>query len=137
MQLPARAGPPDMAVGPSMKVGLLVVALFIGGFVVWGTLFSLSSGAVAPGIIGVSSERKTVDHLEGGIVKEIRTVDGDLVEAGQTLIVLDDTRSRATLDLLEAQWRSAAALNARLEAERDGLTTIRWPRGVDCFGGVQ
>ena len=110
-----------------MKVGLAVVALFVGGFGVWGALFQLSSGAVAPGVIGVSSERKTVDHLEGGIVEEIRVVDGDLVEAGQTLVVLDDTRPRATLDLLEAQWRSAEALNARLKAERDGLTAIQWP----------
>ena len=127
MRLPAPAAPPDMAVGPSVKVGLVVVALFVAGFGVWGALAPLSSGAVAPGVIGVSSERKTVDHLEGGIVEEIRVVDGDLVEPGQILVVLDDTRPRATLDLLEAQWRSAEALNARLEAERDGLTAIRWP----------
>ncbi len=126
-RLPVPAAPPEMAVGPSMKLGLAVVALFIVGFGVWGTLFPLSSGAVAPGVIGVSSERKTVDHLEGGIVEQIRVTDGDFVEAGQTLIVLDDTRPRATLDLLEAQWRSAEALNARLEAERDGAPAIRWP----------
>ena len=47
--------------------------------------------------------------------------------AGQPLLVLDDTRSRATLDLLEAQYRSEAARNARLETERDGLAAIRWP----------
>ena len=127
MRLPAPPQPPEMAVGPSMKLGLAVVALFIGGFVVWGGLFPLSSGAVAPGVIGVSSERKTVDHLEGGIVEQIRVAEGDLVAAGQTLIVLDDTRPRATLDLLEAQWRSAEALNARLEAERDGAAAIAWP----------
>ena len=134
-RLPAPAGPAsDMAVGSSMKLGLAVVALFVVGFGVWGTLFTLSSGAVASGILGVSSERKTVDHLEGGIVREIRVVDGDLVEAGQTLVVLDDTRSRANLDLLEAQWRSAAALNARLEAERDGASTIRWPAALTATG---
>ncbi len=116
-----------MAVGPTIKVGLAVIVAFIGGFGVWGSLVPLSSGAIAPGVIGVSSERRTVDHLEGGIVEEIRVVDGDLVAAGQTLIVLDDTRPRAALDLLEAQWRSAEALNARLEAERDGLTAVRWP----------
>ena len=127
MKLPSPPQPADMAIGPSMKVGLAVVALFVGGFGLWGALFPLSSGAVAPGVIGVSSERKTVDHLEGGIIERILVTDGDIVQAGQTLIVLDDTRSRATLDLLEAQWRSAEALNARLESERDGLPAIRWP----------
>ncbi len=130
VRLPAPATPPEMAVASSMNVGLFVVALFIGGFAVWSILFPLSSGAVAPGVIGVSSERKTVDHLEGGIVGEIRVTDGDAVEAGQTLIVLDDTRPRATLNLLEAQLRSAEALNARLEAERDGFPAVRWPAGL-------
>ena len=137
MKLPAPPERPEAMVGSSMRVGLVVVALFIGGFGVWGTLFTLSSGAVAPGVIGVSSERKTVDHLEGGIVQQIRVADGDVVAAGQTLIVLDDTRSRATLDLLEAQWRSAGALNARLEAERDALPAIRWPAELLASAALQ
>ena len=123
------ATPPslDVAVRSSMTFGLVVVGLFLGGFGVWAAVAPLDSGAVATGVLGVSSERKTVDHLEGGIVREILVVDGDVVAAGQTLIVLDDTRARASLDLLEAQWRSAEALNARLRAERDGLPAIRWP----------
>ena len=125
----ANATPPslDVAVRPSMTFGLVVVGLFLGGFGVWAAVAPLDSGAVATGVLGVSSERKTVDHLEGGIVREILVVDGDVVAAGQTVIVLDDTGARAALDLLEAQWRSAEALNARLEAERDGLPAIRWP----------
>ena len=122
--------PSGMAVGSSMTAGLVVVALFLGGFGVWAAVAPLDSGAVAPGVIGVSSERKTVGHLEGGIIKEIFVADGDIVAAGQTLIALDDTRARATLDLLEAQLRSALALNARLEAERDGLLAIRWPTAL-------
>ena len=53
--------------------------------------------------------------------------DGDRVDAGQTLIVLDDTAARARLDLLEGQHRSLVALNARLEAERDNQRAIRFP----------
>ena len=123
------ATPPSLnvAVRSSMTFGLVVVGLFLGGFGVWAAVAPLDSGAVATGVLGVSSERKTVDHLEGGLVREILVVDGDVVAAGQTLIVLDDTRARASLDLLEAQWRSAEALNARLEAERDGLPAIGWP----------
>ena len=117
----------DVAVRSSLTFGLVVVGLFLGGFGVWAAVAPLASGAVATGVLGVSSERKTVDHLEGGIVREILVVDGDVVAAGQTLIVLDATRARASLHLLEAQWRSAEALNARLRAERDGLPAIRWP----------
>ena len=126
-RLPTPVERPDMAVDSVARIGLVVVIVFIGGFGVWGVLFPLSSGVVAPGVVGVSSERKTVDHLEGGIVEEIRVSEGDMVAAGQMLIVLDGTQPRAALDLLEAQWRSAEALNARLETERDGLPAIRWP----------
>ena len=126
----ARLEPPGMAAGPSIAVGLAVVAVFVGGFGVWGAVARLDSGAIASGVIGVSSERKTVDHLEGGIVEEIRVAEGDLVAVGETLIVLDDTQARAGLELLEAQFRSALAFNARLVAERDGLSAIRWPSAL-------
>ena len=128
---PAPAGPPgrrrDMGIRASMTTGLVVVAVFVGGFGTWAAVAPLESAAIAPGIIGVSTERRTVQHLEGGIVDEILVADGDRVAAGQTLIVLDDTAARAALDLLEGQYRSAVALNARLEAERDDRPAIGWP----------
>lgn len=130
----ARAGPEPpaaaarrMGVGPSMAVGGAVVAVFVGGLGVWGATAPLESAAIAPGVIGVSGERKTVQHLEGGIVEEILVTDGETVEAGQSLVILDDTQTQAALALLEAQHLSASALMARLEAERDGLPAIRWP----------
>ena len=117
----------DMGIRSSMIAGLVVVAVFVGGFGTWAAVAPLESATIAPGIIGVSTERRTVQHLEGGIVEEILVADGDQVAAGQTLIALDDTAARAELELLEAQYRSAVALNARLEAERDGRSAIRWP----------
>ena len=128
---PAPAEPPgrrrDMGIRGSMTTGLVVVAVFVGGFGTWAAVAPLESAAIAPGIIGVSTERRTVQHLEGGIVDEILVADGDEVAAGQTLIVLDGTAARAALDLLEGQYRSAVALNARLEAERDDRRAIAWP----------
>ena len=103
-----------------------VVALFLGGFAAWAALAPLESAAIAPGTLGVSGERKTVQHLEGGIVAGIAVAEGAAVAAGQTLLVLDDTQPRATLARLEGQHRSAAALEARLIAERDGLDAIAW-----------
>ena len=128
---PAPEAPPersrDMGIRASMTAGLVIVGVFVGGFGTWAAVAPLESAAIAPGIIGVSTERRTVQHMEGGIVDEILVVDGDQVTAGQTLIVFDDTASRALLDLLEGQYRSAVALNARLEAERDNRRAIRWP----------
>ena len=124
---PPRGGRRDMGIRRSMTVGLVIVGVFVGGFGTWAAVAPLESAAIAPGIIGVSTERRTVQHLEGGIVAEILVADGDRVDAGQTLIVLDDTTPRAALDLLEGQHRSLAALNARLEAERDNRPAIRWP----------
>ena len=125
-----------MGVGPSMAVGGAVVAVFVGGFGVWAATAPLESAAIAPGVIGVSGERKTVQHLEGGIVEEIRVADGETVEAGQPLVLLDDTQARAALALLEAQHLSAAALTARLEAERDGRSAIRWPAALRDAAGA-
>ncbi len=128
---PAPEAPPgerrEMGIRRSMTAGLVVVTVFVGGFGTWAAVAPLESAAIAPGIVGVSTERRTVQHMEGGIVEEILVVDGDQVAAGQTLIVLDDTSARARLALLEGRHRSAAALNARLEAERDGRPAIRWP----------
>ena len=132
----APADSPGMEVSSSMTAGLTIVALFVGGFGLWAALARLDSAVIATGVLGVSGERKTVQHLEGGIVADILVAEGDLVAAGQPLIVLDDTQPRATLDLLEGQYRSEAARNARLEAERDGLPAIRWPAALSAAAAV-
>ena len=110
-----------------MVFGLVVMVVFVGGFGAWAGFAPLERAAIAPGVVSVSGKRKTVQHLEGGIVAGIPVKEGARVEAGETLVVLDDTRARASFSLLEAQHRSAAALQARLRAERDGLAGIRWP----------
>ena len=123
-QTPARQG---MGVGPTMVFGVIVVAVFLGGFGGWAAFAPLESAAIAQGVVSVSGKRKTVQHLEGGIVAGILVKEGEVVAAGQALVVLEDTRARASFSLLQAQNRSAAALKSRLEAERDGLAEIRWP----------
>lgn len=123
----ADAPPRGMGIGRTMVFGVAVIALFFGAFGAWAVLAPLESAAIAPGVLGVSGKRKTVQHLEGGIVADILVEEGDTVAAGQTLVVLDDTRARSSFSLLQGQYRSAAALKARLEAERDGLPEIRYP----------
>ena len=77
-----------------------------------------------------SSSRKTVQHLEGGIVGRILVKDGDEVAAGQPLISLDDTKVRASVQMLQTQLWDAQALEARLMAERDGRKTIQFPPDI-------
>ena len=119
--------PEGMGIGSTMVFGIVVIVVFLGGFGAWAGFAPLERAAIAQGVVSVSGKRKTVQHLEGGIVADILVKEGGTVEAGQTVVVLDDTRARASFSLLRAQHRSAAALEARLQAERDGLDGIRWP----------
>ncbi len=110
--------------------GFLIIALFIGGFVAWAGVAPLQSAAIAPGSVNLDTYRKTVQHLEGGIVDEILVREGAQVAAGQVLIRLDDTTPRASLELLHGRWLVASALEARLTAERDGLDGVRYPEDL-------
>jgi HlyD family type I secretion membrane fusion protein len=75
----------------------------------------------------VETKRKTIQHLEGGIIKDIPVAEGDKVKAGQVLVRFDDTHPKAALDLLRGRLVSALALEARLVAERDGAKEIEFP----------
>ena len=119
-----------MGVTTPMAVGAGIVGLFFGVFGAWAAFAPLESAAVARGVISVETQRKTIQHLEGGIVGEILVRDGDEVAADAILVVLDDTQARATLDLLRGRHRAARALEARLIAERDGAADISFPDDV-------
>src|SRR5690349_621892 len=75
-----------------LRQGHIVVFVLLGGFGLWASTARLDGAAVAGGVVAVQSSRKTIQHLEGGIVKEILVRDGDYVEANQELIRLDPTR---------------------------------------------
>ena len=108
-------------------VVVVVVTLFFGGLGGWAALAPLESAAIATGVVSVASSRKTVQHLEGGIVSEILVREGDEVEASQLLIRLEDTQPRASLELLRGRQLAALALEARLAAERDGRKLVEFP----------
>lgn len=109
------------------RLGFLVVFAVFGGLGTWAAVAPLSSAALAPGVITVENYRKTVQHLEGGIIKTIRVRDGDSVQKDQVLATLDDTQPRAQLEVLRGQYYIAAAREARLIAQRDGLNEVRYP----------
>ncbi|MGI9508658.1 MAG: HlyD family type I secretion periplasmic adaptor subunit [Geminicoccaceae bacterium] len=117
----------DSRVGTAklITIGFLVIALFFGAGLLWAGLAPLSSAAIAPGVVSVAGNRKTVQHLEGGIVKAIRVREGDAVTTSQVLIQLDDTQARTTLDLLKAQHMAALLEEARLNAELTDQATLK------------
>ena len=101
-----------------VRTGLLVIGAGLVAFVAWVYFAPLSGAVIAQGFVKVDLNRKVVQHQEGGIVRAVRVRDGDRVDQGQELVVLDDVRIDAQLDLLRTQLDAERAKAARLEAER-------------------
>lgn len=108
----------------TLAFGWITIAILFGGFGTWASRAPLTSAAIAQGTVVVDSNRKSVQHLEGGIIREILVRDGDLVEAGQVLLRLDSASVRAALASLQPMLTINQAQKARLRAERDGLDAV-------------
>jgi len=109
--------------GP-IVAGIAVTVGFIATFGAWAAFVPIVSAVIAPGVVMIEGQRKTIQHLEGGIVSEILVRDGEKVEKGQTLIRLDDTQPQANLQLLRGRFLVAKALEARLGATTFRLSTF-------------
>jgi len=107
--------------------GVLTIVIAFGGFGTWAALAALDSAAIAPGVVVVESERKSIQHLEGGLVKEILVRNGDAVARGDVLIRLESTQSNAMYDIVRGELDAVRAEEARLIAERDGRENIAFP----------
>lgn len=98
-------------------VGWLIVAVFFGGFGLWSVQAPLNGAVVATGVVKVEGNRKSIQHLDGGIVKALRVKDGDHVQAGDVLLVLDETQAKAEYQVLSEQYLVLRATEARLLTE--------------------
>jgi HlyD family secretion protein len=105
--------------------GLSVLALLGGGMGGWAATAELSGAVMAPGSVVVDSNVKKVQHPTGGVVGEIRVRDGDRVNAGDLVVRLDETVTRANLAVVAKGLDELSARQGRLEAERDGLSMIK------------
>jgi HlyD family type I secretion membrane fusion protein len=103
---------------------MAVVAIFVVGGIAWSTSAPLAGAVIANGVIGFESKRKTIQHLEGGIIKEILVKEGDRVAAGATVLIIDDTATRARAEELANRIRTLAGEEARLHAERSQQSSI-------------
>lgn len=110
-----------------VQIGLLIVCLFFGVGGIWIAVAEISGAVIAMGEVKVATERKTVQHLEGGIVRAILVANGSKVRAGQPLIELESSRVFAGVGQLRLQLAASALELARLEAEKEMARTPRWP----------
>ena len=108
-------------------LSVLVMGGVVGG---WATFTELNGAVIAPATIMVESYSKKVQHKEGGIVGDIRVKDGDRVEIGQALVILDNTETKSELAIIDGLLDEALAKQARLEAQRDRASAIIFPEEV-------
>ena len=130
---PQAAGADDL-VETSMemprRVGLTVFILVFVVFGGWAAIAPLDGAAYAPGQVTVKTYKKTVQHLEGGLVGSILAQNGDVVKAGEALLEMDDTQPLAQLEIANSQLVALQAREARLLAERDELTSVAFPASL-------
>jgi len=115
-------------------IGAVVVAFTFGIFGSWACLAPLDSSALAPGVVVVKAHRKTVQHLDGGIVAKILAKDGDPVNEGDPLLILDDTQIKAQMEISRSQFIVLSAQVARLRAEKDQLKQVVFPEALNDAG---
>jgi HlyD family type I secretion membrane fusion protein len=130
----AKTVPGDGAPNDSIKrvalAGWLIIAIFFGGIGAWAATAPLNGAVVGNAVVKVDGNRKSVQHLDGGIVKELRIKEGDKVSAGDTLIVLDETQARAEYDILSQQYVVLRATEARLLTELDHRSELVMPEDL-------
>lgn len=113
--------------GWSIRIGMLMLVLGFGGFMAWAVMAPLDEGVPAPGQVMVEGKRKTVQHLSGGMVRELLVHEAQQVKAGEVLLRLDDTMARANFDAALQTYYAMSALEARLTAEQIQAREIRFP----------
>lgn len=109
--------------GPVL-IGLVSLALLVGGFGTWAVMTSIAGAVIAPGQIEVDQNRQVVQHPDGGVVEAILVQEGATVAAGDVVMRLDGTLMRSELTIVENQFFEILARRGRLEAERDDADSI-------------
>jgi len=120
--------PPDTAPQDDARrftrLGQAAILAVVAGLVLWSVFAPINSAVIAPGSVTVETNRKTIQHLEGGVIKSIPVKDGAAVKRGDLLVELDATVPKANSAFLTEQLAERLAQLARLLAERDGLAAI-------------
>ena len=120
---------PDWRQPAALGYAIIVVTFFgLGG---WSALAKIDSAVTAPGVVANESNKRTVQHLEGGIVREILVREGQHVQQGQVLFRIDPVQARASFELQRNQLDFLLAQEARLQAELDNADHIKFPEELE------
>ncbi|HLQ19519.1 MAG TPA: HlyD family type I secretion periplasmic adaptor subunit, partial [Tabrizicola sp.] len=135
MQMAPPARKPRTALGRAGVIAAFVSLSFVAGTTAWAFLTEIGSAVVATGAVTIEGKPKSIQHLDGGIVQEILVSDGDLVEAGQVLMRLDPNLLSANLTIYLNRLAELVIREARLQAELDGSTSIKFPPAEGLLAG--
>lgn len=106
------------------RLGMLVLGVGFGGFLLWAGLAPLDEGVPTAGMVAIDTKRKTVQHLSGGIVKQVSVKEGQFVKQGDPLLVIDEAVSQANFESIRQHYLTLRAAESRLVAEQQGQTTV-------------
>jgi len=112
------------------RKALWVLGLGFGGFLLWAALAPLDEGVPTQGMVTIDTKRKSVQHLTGGIVKDILVREGDVVKEGQVLMRLDEAVSRANYESVRQRYLGLSAMQSRLKAEQTGAGQVSFEKDV-------
>ena len=127
---PRYGGAPSDSIKQVALTGWLIIAVFFGGFGLWALTAPLNGAVVGNAVVKVDGNRKSVQHLDGGIVKELFVREGERVLAGDVLLVLDETQARAEHDVLSQQYVVLRATEVRLLTELDRGAQVVLPEDL-------
>ena len=110
----------------TIKFGAIICTIAFGGFVIWASLAPLAEGVIVYGKVAVENNRKTIQHLEGGIIQDIIVREGDIVKAGAPLMILTDVSVAAGRDQIAKELANIEASIDRLEALLAGAQRLKF-----------
>ena len=117
---------PVFGLGRSSRIGLWALAIGFGGFLLWASFAPLDEGVPSQGQVAIDTKRKTVQHLSGGIIKEVLVGEGATVKEGQLLMRLDDAAAKASFEAIRQRYLGLRAVQGRLFAEQTGQVSIEY-----------
>jgi HlyD family type I secretion membrane fusion protein len=120
-----------------IMAGCLVIAGSFGSLAAWSGTANLSTAAIASGTLAVDTHKKSVQHLQGGIIQEILVRDGQRVTAGDVVLQLDRTQTQSLVDMLRSQVDLGRAEEVRMIAERTGAGAVSFPPDLLERAGVE
>ena len=117
---------PKSHAGGAGRIGLWALALGFGGFVLWAAFAPLDEGVPGQGMVTIDTKSKAVQHLSGGIIKEVLVTEGQQVKEGQLLVKLDEAVVTMNFQTSRLRYLGLRAMEGRLSAEQQGLNKIVW-----------